>query len=129
MQALCMLPQSLWVHTCIDPIHSQGFAFILPSIPSGCYTVSGSSSAEFPEAREDLMETSHLGLCVSRSFRLYILSGYESLYLFPSAPVPSGGRVSDDGWAKHWSMSKSRMSLGISLLILKKNNKKQNPAP
>ena len=38
MQTLCMLPQSLWVHMCIQTVGVEGLVFLVPSFPSGLYT-------------------------------------------------------------------------------------------
>jgi hypothetical protein len=56
VQALCMLPRSLWVTLCIYPVDVEGFVFLVSSIPSDSYTLLASSSSGF------LQEISCLGL-------------------------------------------------------------------
>lgn len=54
-----------------------------------------------PEGR-DLMKTFHLGLLVSMSLTLFILSSCGSLFLFSSTVRRS---FLNDAWARHWSTS------------------------
>ena len=64
----------------------EGFVLLGPFVHSLFPIPSASSSTEFPElCGRDLMEISHLELCILRSLTLCIMSGCESLYLFPSA--------------------------------------------
>lgn len=75
-----------------DCIHIEGLVFFVSSSPSNSYIIPDSSFPGFPESKSwDLMETSILGLTVSSSLTLCIMSSYGSLNFFISA----GGAFSD----------------------------------
>jgi hypothetical protein len=71
----------------------KDLVFLIPFMTFGSYTLSASTLAESLEGRNSI-ETHLLGLSVSRSLILYIMSVCGSLYLFRS---DVGGSVSDDG--------------------------------
>lgn len=60
-----------------------------------------------------MRKTSHLGLNAARSITLRTLSSCQPLYLFSYA---TGGRFSDDGWARVW-FEYSRVSLRVILWL------------
>lgn len=71
VHALCILPQSEWVHMCIHPTVS-GRVLSVSYIPSGSYNLPtySSQSPQSPEGR-GVMKTSHLGLSAPKSFTLH----------------------------------------------------------
>jgi hypothetical protein len=64
---------------------------------------------------QDLIETSHLGMSAPWSPTFSIMSGFRSLYLFPSA---SGGNFFNDDWKRPLIYLYRRMSLRVTLLLL-----------
>jgi hypothetical protein len=94
-----MLHQTLWVQRNFD---LQDLVFMVSSSPSSYSTTLPPLQGSLSPQGSDLIETSHLGLSVPRSFTFCVTSGCGSLHLFPSA---AGGSFSEDGWARHWSMS------------------------
>lgn len=88
MLGLCMLPQSLSVQMCDDLVDLESPVSLLSSIPSGSYFPFSFSPMGFSESRGGEFDGDpppHLGLSVSGSFTLCVLSGCRSLYIFPSA--------------------------------------------
>lgn len=75
VQVLCMLPQSLWLHMCSEPVGTRRPCLF------GVFHhrwlleyLSASSFSEFLELGErNLMETSHLRLSILRSAALHIV--------------------------------------------------------
>lgn len=114
VQSVCLLPQSLWLHTCISPAVFKKTLFLwcllsLTLFPS--FLPQGSLRGE----RRELMEASHLRMSLPRVLTLCTLSNCGSLYLFPCL---AGRGFSDDGWTRHWSMHEcSRMLSGVILLL------------
>ena len=79
-----------------DPVDLENLVFLVYSIPLWLFTLFLSLLCwdSLKLEVKDLMETFHLGLSVSMSFTLYIISGRGSLYLFSFV---SGGYLSDPG--------------------------------
>lgn len=103
VQALCVLPLSLWVHMCIFPA-----VFGRTVCPWGPHSLCLCILFMFllllgfliPEGR-NVTETFHLGLSVP-FFAPYIMSSCGFLYLF----LPTtGGNFSDNGCARYWSIN------------------------
>lgn len=93
-------PQVDKVYLCINPVDLQVLVSVLSFIPCALVLFlllfQGSKNPD----RKYLMEISYLWLFVPRSLILCIISGYESLYLFPSA---AGESFSDDGYVRQGS--------------------------
>lgn len=53
VQTLWMLPQSLWVHMCTDSVNWVVLVSLMSSVPSAPYSLSASSSTEFPHPQEE----------------------------------------------------------------------------
>lgn len=103
VQALSMLLQSLWIHMCVGSTVSWRPYFLCAFHSTGSYNLSPPSSAEFSESEgKGLMATSHLEVSVPWFHMFWMLSGCESLHLFPSL---AGGSFSGDGWSWNWSIS------------------------
>ena len=97
LKALCMLPQSLWVHVCIRLVDLDGLVSSGPSsplaltlsLPHLLWTLRGGIWWRY-QIHTEYSKVSHS----LRSVWLWVL------YLFASAEV---GMFSGVGWAKHWS--------------------------
>lgn len=96
VQALCVLPQSLWVHRRTLHANLEGLVSLVPYTPLPP-TLSAPSSMGFPETwAEGFDGDIPFRAECSWSLVLPIMSGCGSLYLFPSAAT---GSFSDDGWS------------------------------
>lgn len=102
VQALCMLPQTLWVHMCISPVVCRKHCFFgclllllvltvfPPSLPQSSLSSRG----------RDLIERSHLELCNSTPL---ILSAHFQLvgFCICSHLLQEEASTFDDGLARH----------------------------
>jgi hypothetical protein len=104
VQTLCMLPQSLWVHTRCAHVNSEGSIFLVSFIHSGFYTISLN-----PEER-DSMETSYLDI---QGLSLC------NVWLWVSAFIPIGCRRKPLWWWLNKALiyENSRISLGVTLSL------------
>lgn len=102
VQALGMLLYSLWVRMSFAHVDLDNLAFLASSISVGL--------AAFLPPLLWSSWTLMWGACLKllpplrtlRCLTLWVISGYGSLYLFPSA---DGGSFTDDGWTRQKSMS------------------------
>ena len=101
IQVLSILLQSLELIRDFIIVDLKGLVFLLSSIPSGSYTLFFFyTSTWFSDPQDVTLDGDNLFLTESsKSLILYIMSGYGSLNLFPSALREN---FSDDDWTRHW---------------------------
>lgn len=125
MQALCMLPQSLWVHLCAVLLSLEGLHSISSALMLSLSPLPKSSALR----RGIWWETFLLGLSVPQSFTFCILSVSGSMYLFISAAEKKS--YSNNGWARHGSMSTAECHLEscIAMFISQSSSAWFSPRP
>lgn len=112
---MCIWPQSLWVHLNFFLIDLDGLGSLACDIPSRSYTLSTSSSTQYPEPCRKRFESDIQFR--AKSFNVSHFLHNIWLWFFVYEQFCLSISFSDDGWTRDWSNEYRRIPIKVILLL------------